>query len=224
MNRLNYNKFHKFFQELNPVLSTMDNKSTVLTNLQRGNIEARITSTIDLNFYEKCGQGQSSFAQIQFRNTNKVDFTGEVSDDEIRCHIKDEPDGENGFSALHWACFYGQLKTAEKLIEFGADPDNLAPNHISSLHLAAAFGHHEIVRLLISKGAVVNQMDINGNTPLHYSAASNFPHSTNEILNSPFADVMLENDDGKTAYHLAYENKAQLAQAVIENFVLNVIS
>ena len=39
----------------------MDTKSTtVLTNLQRGNIEAKISTTITLNFYEKCAQGQVS--------------------------------------------------------------------------------------------------------------------------------------------------------------------
>lgn len=35
---------------------------------------------------------------------------------------------------------------------------------------------------------------------------------------------MMENEDGKTAYHLAIENKSQLAQTVIENFIMNVIS
>lgn len=152
-------------------------------------------------------------------------FTGEVSDEEIRSHDEiDQPDTEHGFSAIHWASYYGQLKTTEKLIEAGADPNNLAANFISPLHLASAFGHHEIVRLLILKGANVNVMDISGNTPLHFSAASNYPHSTNEILSSGLADLMIENEDGKTAYHLAVENKALLAQAVIENFIINVIS
>lgn len=67
-------------------------------------------------------------------------------------------------------------------------------------------------------------MDICGNTALHFAAANNFPHSTNEILSSPYADVMLQNEDGKTAYHLAVENKAQLAQSVIENYIMNVIT
>lgn len=150
---------------------------------------------------------------------------GEVTDEEIRWHDKiDQVDEENGWTALHWACYYGQLKTSEKLLDFSADPNCLARNYISPLHLAAAFGHHEIVRLLISKGALINQMDIDGNTPLMFAAANNFPHSTNEILSSPFADAMIENEDSKTAYHLAVENKAQLAQAVIENFIMNVIS
>lgn len=36
----------------------MDSKSTtVLTNLQRGNIEAKVSTAVTLNFYEKCAQG-----------------------------------------------------------------------------------------------------------------------------------------------------------------------
>lgn len=105
----------------------------------------------------------------------------------------------------------------------GADPNKLAENYITPLHLAAN-GHHEIIRLLLNKGAKISEMDICGNTALHFAAANNFPHCTNELLTNPFVDVMLENEDGKTAYHLACENKAQLSQAVIENFISNVIS
>lgn len=206
----------------------MDSKSTtVLTNLQRGNIEAKVNSTISLNLYEKCAQGQ----KLKLTSTRTKIFNvfvflpGEVSDDEIRSHERvDEPDSEAGFAAIHWACYYGQLKTAEKLLELGSDPNTLAANLIAPIHLAAACGHHEIVRLLIHKGVNVNQMEICGNTPLHYSAANNFPHSTNEILSSTETDVMLENEDGKTAYHLAIENKAHLTQAVIENCIMNLIS
>lgn len=150
-------------------------------------------------------------------------FKGEVTDEEIRCRDKiDQPDSD-GFTALHWASHYGQLKTCSTLLEFGASPNKLADNYVSPLHLAAN-GHHEIVRLLLLKGAKISQMDIQGNTALHYSAANNFPHCTNELLTNPFVDVMLENEDGKSAYHLAVENKAQLSQAVIESFVSNVIS
>lgn len=59
------------------------------------------------------------------------------------------------------------------------------------------------------------------NTPLHFAAANNHPHSTNELLN--FADVMLTNEDSKTAYHVAIENKAFLSQTVIENFIMNSV-
>lgn len=151
---------------------------------------------------------------------------GEVDDEQIEQQDDiNRPEGDSGYAAIHWSCHYGQLNTTEKLLEYGSNPNLLARNYISPLHLAAASGHHEIVRLLISRGAKVDQMDILGNTPLHYAAGGNFPHSTNEILSqTQVEDVMLENEDGKTAYHLAIENKAHLAQAVIENFIMNVLS
>lgn len=48
----------------------MDLKATtVLTNLQRGNIEAKISSAISLNFFEKCAQGQLLFVfSAKFRS------------------------------------------------------------------------------------------------------------------------------------------------------------
>lgn len=151
---------------------------------------------------------------------------GEVDDEQIKQQGDiNRADGDNGYAAILWSCHYGQLITTEKLLEHGANPNLLAKNYISPLHLAAASGHHEIVRLLISRGAELSHMDILGNTPLHFAAAGNFPHSTNEILSrTQVGDVMLENEDGKTAYHLAIENKAPLAQAVIENFIMNVLS
>ncbi|CAG9812367.1 unnamed protein product [Chironomus riparius] len=185
----------------------MDLKATtVLTNLQRGNIEAKISTSITLSFHEKCGQG-------------------EIEDEDLKlAEVVNQPDEDNHFTPLHWACHYGQHKTAEKLIKHGANPNILAKNFISPLHLAAAGGHHDVVRLLITHNAKVNQLDIDGNSPLHFAAFGNFPHSTNEILQSGHANVLQTNGDGKSAYHLAIENKAHLAQAVIENFISGVIS
>jgi len=152
-------------------------------------------------------------------------ISGEISDEDIRSletvNVRDE---ENQYTPLHWASHFGQLKTAERLIDFGANVNLTATNYISPLHLAAAGGHHEIVRLLIMKGAHVNHLDVYGNTALHYAAFSNFPHSTNEILTSSLADLLLTNGDNKTAYHLAIENKAHLAQAVIENYLMTMIT
>ncbi|CAO1379096.1 unnamed protein product [Diamesa serratosioi] len=179
--------------------------TTVLTNLQRGNTEAKISSSITLNFHEKTGQG-------------------EISEEEIRAQeLVNLPDKDN-FTPLHWACYYGQLKTAETLIECGADVNYLADNYVSPLHLAASEGHHEIVRLLIQYRAKINQMDIDGNTPLHFAASNNHPHSTNELLNTFSADILLINTENRTAYHLAVEKKSHLSQTVIENFMISLLN
>lgn len=184
----------------------MDSKSTtVLTNLQRGNIEAKISTSISLSFHERCGQGDIDDEDLKSIETINL------------------PDDENLFTPLHWTSFYGQLRTTEKLLKYGANPNALAKNHVSPLHLAAAGGHHELVRVLIAHNAEVNQLDIDGNSSLHFAAFGNFPHSTNEILQSGYADIMQTNGDGKSPYHLAVENKAYLAQAVIENYFSGIV-
>lgn len=62
---------------------------------------------------------------------------GEISDDEIQYFGNvDQPDLEFGFSAIHWSAFYGQLKTTEKLLELGSNPNVFASNLITPLHLS----------------------------------------------------------------------------------------
>ena len=46
----------------------------------------------------------------------------------------------------------------------------------------------------------------------------------NKFYQSGHSNVLQTNGDGKSAYHLAVENKAHLAQAVIENFISGIIS
>lgn len=53
----------------------MDSRSTtVLTNLQRGNIEAKISTSISLSFYEKCGQGELFAKKTTLVNKIKKKF------------------------------------------------------------------------------------------------------------------------------------------------------
>ena len=94
----------------------MDSKATtVLTNLQRGNIEAKISTSITLSFHENCGQGSKNniisfeiFFLIFFK------FTGEIEDEDLKlAELVNQPDEDNHFTPLHWACHYGQHKTAE---------------------------------------------------------------------------------------------------------------
>lgn len=171
--------------------------TTVLTNLQRGNTQANIPKEIKLSFHEKTAQG-------------------EITKEEVETELKhvDEVDGA-GYTALHWACFYGQLQSAQVLIACGANVNKEAPERVSPLHLAAAGGHNEIVRLLLKKGAKVNHMDIGGNTALMFAAAGNHPHTTKEILEYQ-PDVTETNEDGESAYSLAVKKEAHLSQAVIE--------
>lgn len=182
-------------------------QSTVLTNLQRGNTEATFCPIeVKLSFHERAGQGEVTEEQIAQQKLINID-------------LKDE----FGFTALHWACFYGQLTTVVSLIEAGANVSLEAPEMVTPLALASAGGHHEIVRLLLEKGADPSHQDIVGNTALMFAAAGNFPHTCNELLSKDL-DMTQSNDSGDTAYSLAVENGSTLAQAVLEQYLTALLS
>jgi ankyrin repeat protein len=72
-----------------------------------------------------------------YHNFIAILFSGEIEDEDLKSlELINLPDDENHFTPLHWACYYGQLKTAEKLLKYRANPNALAKNYVSPLHLA----------------------------------------------------------------------------------------
>lgn len=182
-------------------------QATVLTNLQRGNTEATFCPVeVKLSFHERAGQGEVTSEQIFQQKLTNIDEKDSM-----------------GFTALHWACYYGQLATVQCLIEVGANINEEAPEMVTPLLLAASGGHHEVVRLLLERGANYKCMDIVGNTALMYAAAGNHPHTCNELL-SKDPDMSASNENGDTAYSLAVENGATLSQAVLEQYLTSILS
>lgn len=115
----------------------------MLTNLQRGNTEADVPIDRILNFHEQAGQGEISLEQAKSQGLiDRVD--------------------RHGYTALHYACFYGQLTSVKIVVECGADVNKMAPEISSPLLLAASGGHAEIVKFLLGCGADVHHMDIVG--------------------------------------------------------------
>ncbi|XP_068150473.1 DNA-binding protein RFXANK [Drosophila tropicalis] len=184
-------------------------QSTVLTNLQRGNTEATFCPVeVTLSFHERAGQGEITEDQVktELGRRQNIDF-------------KDAHD----FTSLHWAASYGQLNSVQLLVSAGANVNSLAPDLVSPLLLAAAGGHNEIVRFLLERGAHSNHMDIVGNTALMYAAAGNHPHTCNELLARDL-DFSATNENGETAYALAVEHGAHLAQALLEQYMTAILT
>jgi ankyrin repeat protein len=93
--------------------------------------------------------------------------------------LLDEPDAEpidqrsgDGFTALHFAAFFGRLRAAQELLDRGADPNAWASGslRVQPLHSAVSGGHEAIARLLIERGADPDQAQDGGYTPLHAAA------------------------------------------------------
>lgn len=111
----------------------------------------------------------------------------------------------DGFTALHYAAFFGEAQSARLLLESGAEVGVVARNeniHVTPLHSAAAGGHAEIVRLLLEHGADPNAAQDGGATPLH-SAAQNDDRESVEALLAAGADPTLATDEGKLPADLA---------------------
>lgn len=122
-------------------MSLSKKAKSVLTNLQRGNTEADVPIDRILNFHEQAGQGEITLDQA--RSQGLIDRVDKY-----------------GYTALHYACYYGQLTSVKILVECGADVNKSAPEMSSPLLLASSGGHAEIVKFILGCGADVHHMDI----------------------------------------------------------------
>src|SRR5205807_4864507 len=97
--------------------------------------------------------------------------------DRLKQCLRDDPPAidscsKDGFTALHFACFFGQPEAARRLIESGAAVDAVAanPTKVMPLHSAASARNLEAARLLLEHGAPVNARQQAGWVPLHAAA------------------------------------------------------
>jgi ankyrin repeat protein len=122
----------------------------------------------------------------------------------------------DGFTALHFACYFGQPEAARLLLEHGARVDAVADNatHVMPLHSAASARNVAAVRLMLEHGAPVNARQQGGWVPIH-AAAQNGDAEMVDLLLRHGADVEIANDQGKTAAMVAGEKgHTQIADAL----------
>src|ERR1700676_668989 len=124
---------------------------------------------------------------------------------------------KDGFTALHFACFFGQPDSARLLIESGAAIDAVAanPTQVMPLHSAATARNLEAARLLLEHGAPVNARQQAGWVPIH-AAAQNGDRPMVELLLKHGADPKLANDQGKTSAMVAREKGHAEIAALLE--------
>ena len=110
----------------------------------------------------------------------------------------------DGFTALHYACFFGGPDVAALLLRAGADVGAVASNdmRVQPLHSAVASRRVEVVRLLVASGADVDAQQQGGYTALQ-AASLHGMVETASLLLAAGADPSLVNDDGDRARDLA---------------------
>jgi hypothetical protein len=110
----------------------------------------------------------------------------------------------DGFTALHFAAFFGGGGAATVLLRAGADPNPRSRNDfaVMPIHSAVAGRHGDVVVALLDAGADPNVRQRHGWTPLH-GAAKDGDAALVERLLAAGADPAATNDEGTTASELA---------------------
>ncbi len=166
--------------------------SLLMHSLYRGRrdlAEAMAAKKSELDIFEAASLG---------RLDKLKQYAGDRS--QLNSHSKD------GFTALHFACFFQQAEAVRVLLEAGAAVDAVAANpmKVMPLHSAASARNLEAARLLLEHGAPVNASQQAGWVPIH-SAAQNGGRAMVELLLKHKADPRLANDEGKSPAAVARE-------------------
>jgi uncharacterized protein len=134
---------------------------------------------------------------------------GEV--DRLTELLSDEPSlvtsySGDGFTALHFAAFFGRYEAAALLIERGAEVDAFGRGWMTgtAMHSAVSRLQSDVVRILLEAGANPNVRQSAGWTPLH-AAAMNGDVTSVELLLASGADPTATNDEGRSVIDLATE-------------------
>jgi ankyrin repeat protein len=126
---------------------------------------------------------------------------------------------KDGFTALHFACYFGQPEVARLLTEKGAKIDAVANNatQVMPLHSAASSRNLAAARLLVEHGAPVNARQQGGWVPIH-AAAQNGDQEMVDLLLAHGADVDITNNDGKTPAMVAKDKGHVKVASLLEAF------
>jgi uncharacterized protein len=134
---------------------------------------------------------------------------GEV--DRLTELLSDEPSlvtsySGDGFTALHFAAFFGRYEAAALLIQRGAEVDAFGRGWMTgtAMHSAVSRLQSEVARILLEAGANPNVRQSAGWTPLH-AAAMNGDVISVELLLASGADPTATNDEGRSVIDLATE-------------------
>lgn len=123
----------------------------------------------------------------------------------------------DGYTALHFAAWFGHYEVAKYLIMKGSNINAVSKNDskVTPLHSAVAAGYGDIASLLAERGADVNAKQGDGNTPLHVAVTNGHARIVQMLLEKG-ADPSVKNNLGKTPADLAREKKMEEVSKLLE--------
>jgi hypothetical protein len=127
----------------------------------------------------------------------------ESSDEMNNLHFWINQKADNGFNAIHYASFRGNVKVIEKLIENGADMTIKNNNGLNVIHMAAQGDKPNVLVYFKEKhGMKIDCLDAVNSTPLHWCCYMGAENSLDYLV-SWKANLNAKDKDGFTPLHLA---------------------
>jgi uncharacterized protein len=122
----------------------------------------------------------------------------------------------DGFTALHYACFFGGPEVTKLLLDHGAEPNAPADNasHVRPLHSAAAARDAASAVLLLAAGADPDAQQAGGFTALHAAAQHDDAELAGALLRAG-ADPAIRDDKGADAVAMARANESVAVLALL---------
>jgi ankyrin repeat protein len=120
----------------------------------------------------------------------------------------------NGYTALHWSAYSGQLSAAQVLVDHGAEIESLDNSRMTPLLVATSYDRVQVAAYLVSRGANVNARDNTGWTPLAY-AVSNRDTELAVFLLHHGANANARTDDGESIRSLCARYNATGCQSAL---------
>ena len=133
---------------------------------------------------------------IQNKDSEKIDKSWEYLESVMKTGL------EEGGYFLHLATLAGNIKLVSRLIDMGANINEMDNEGKAPLHYAIMGNHNNIADHLINKNADINLMSKNGITPLHI-AIGKCNRDLVKVLISKNADVNVKNNKGRSPLHIA---------------------
>ncbi|CDW75853.1 dhhc zinc finger domain containing protein [Stylonychia lemnae] len=135
--------------------------------------------------------------------------------------------GEEGFTALHFAAFNGNVKIIQHLVSMGADIDIIhkaSRSQVSLFHVAAQGDQPGVLAYLkmhmsLTDPNIVNKKDCKYATPLHWACYAGSENSVQFLL-AWGANPNSQDLSGFTPLHLAVKSAEDIKTARIVRFLL----
>lgn len=133
--------------------------------------------------------------------TNNVNMLEELLDENSSLvNLTDE----DGYTALHRACYSGNIDCIEVLMKFGCDVNAKTVDGWQPIHSACRWNNYKCASLLLQNGADINASTHGGQTALHLAACDAEARKTLVLLLlHDNINPSLRNNAGDTAYDIA---------------------